>query len=191
MAINDDLTYAVHDMAPPIYPGTRDEVIARYQEEYPGQRTLKNGQVRYEWKEKIISDELALNPNAKRASIARRYQNDTKTGKPRYLSTKPSKAQQAQYKELGETLEPMDYDVPEEGIDITYVGEAMISDNEWEGSFSIHVGKDASTFTDAKGRTYSMPTGDFFAKPDMRAVFKTYFKGQDIAHSYQGDIYVN
>lgn len=79
---------------------SREAVIKYFQEKYPGQKVLKNGSVRYEWKEKLVDAELALNPSAKRASLSRRYQKDTKTGKMRFEATQPSKAQQEQYKSL-------------------------------------------------------------------------------------------
>lgn len=83
---------------------SREAVINYFQNKYPGQKTLKNGSVRYEWKEKIVDAELALNPGTKRASLSRRYQKDTRTGKMRFEATQPSKSQQQQYKELSSMI---------------------------------------------------------------------------------------
>lgn len=87
---------------------TRDAVIQYFQEKYPGQKILKNGQVRYEWKTKIVDAELALNPDAKRASLNKRYQKEK--GVERYLKGKPSPEQQRQYKALSDML-PKEYHV--------------------------------------------------------------------------------
>lgn len=150
---------------------TRDEVISHYQKEYPGQKTLKNGQVRYDWKDKIVSDELALRPDAKRASIARRYQNDKKTGKDRYLSTKPSKSQQEEYKALGETLPP----VPPETINYTVrvTGEIRISSSCRTVDFEITVG--APSDYSLQGQNAQ----DFTEEPNVEALVLAYWQGDD------------
>ena len=154
---------------------TRDEVIAHYQQEFPGQKTLKNGQVRYEWKDKIVSDELALHPDAKRASIARRYQNDTKTGKPRYLSTKPSKSQQQEYKDLGQTLPP----VPPDDINYTVrvTGEIRISSFCRPVDFTITIGAPGA---------YSLQGHNaktFTEKPNVYDLVQAYWQGDDPGYS--------
>lgn len=89
---------------------TRDAVIQYFQEKYPGQKKLKNGQIRYEWKTKLVDARMALEPGAKRASISRQFQKDTKTGKMRYEASKPSPAEKQKYKALSDML-PKEYHV--------------------------------------------------------------------------------
>jgi len=124
MAINLELAKRVRDVSSP--RESREDVIEYYQEKYPGQKTLKNGQVQYEWKKKIVDAELALNPNAKRASLNKRYQKEK--GVERYLKGKPKPEVQAQYKALGEKLPPK----PPAGITVTGTVCVRYQDNPCE-----------------------------------------------------------
>ena len=92
---------------------TREQVINYFKAEYPGEKVLKNGSIRYEWKEQLTSMLEAFTVDAKgkpykRASIARRFQKDTKTGKDRYESTQPNAKQKAEYKAIGALLPKAD-----------------------------------------------------------------------------------
>jgi hypothetical protein len=151
--------------------GTRDEIIQYYQQEYPGQRTLKNGQVRYEWKEHLTNDLLELNPDAKRASISRRFQKDTKTGKMRFESTKPSKAQEAEYKALGQELPPLPPENPDYAVHVS--GSIRISNECKPVSFTVTVGSPSA---------YSLQGANakaFTEEPNVYDLVLAYWQGDD------------
>lgn len=73
----------------------RSDIVEHYQDTY--------GQ---DWKTHIVNDIHALNPNAKRASIAREFQYDARKGQERYKSERMTNATKERYQALGKTLPP-------------------------------------------------------------------------------------
>lgn len=77
------------------YMRGRAEIAEYYQDKY-GQN----------WKSHIVNDLHNLNPNAKRASIAREFQYDARKGQERYKSERMTGATKERYQALGKTLPP-------------------------------------------------------------------------------------
>lgn len=134
----DDAVQMVKDSTS--HPRTRDEVISYFKNKYPGVKMLKTGEKRYEWKEKLTDMLQSTATDSKgqpykRASIARRFQKDTKTGKDRYESTKPSKKQQTEYKDVGALLPGKP---PKNGYHVSYKGGVRFSECEYV-SFELDI----------------------------------------------------
>lgn len=79
--------------------GSRDDVVDYYRQEYPGQKTLKNGEIRYEWKSKL-ADDLSSKLGIKRESVLRRFQ---KRGG---VEKDTSKKNASEYQAIGAKLPP-------------------------------------------------------------------------------------
>lgn len=77
------------------YYTDRREIVMWYQQEYGAS-----------WRGKIVDDLQQLFPGAKRASLAREFQFDKRTGKERWESTKVTAKTKARYEALGKKLPP-------------------------------------------------------------------------------------
>jgi hypothetical protein len=113
-------------------PQTRTDVIAYFEARYPGERTLSDGTTRHEWKEKLTDalQTTVVDKNDrpyKRASLARRFQFDARTGQERYKSARVTAKQQEEYKAVGALLPTIKARPPKGGYHVSYSGGVRFS----------------------------------------------------------------
>ena len=145
----------------PITLSTKADLVAYYQEQYPRS-----------WGAQLSRDLAAITGGNPR-NIARRFNPDRVHSQP-----KPGSAQAAEYELLGEQIGPIGYIAPEEGYELTFVGEIAISRKCYPRSFIRTItGDDAQALADAA----------FAGMADYMALFREYFDGEDVAEGFCGD----
>jgi hypothetical protein len=126
------------------YLSTRGQIVAYFRKKFPGIKTQKNGKTIEEWK-RPLSEALQPFTKGKKGqqeipSIMRRFQN---RGKKSWEMTQPSKAQQAEYVELGKSLGWQHLIAPDDGYNVHFDGYVRFSECEPK-SFDVDVtGKNA------------------------------------------------
>ena len=165
-----------------IHAESKSEVVAYYQQKYPG----KGERGGLAWKQHLIADLQAQNPNLKAKSLAKRFE-------PSRINTLEKK-NASQYAALGQTLEPIRKEPPPGGITVSFDGLVLISD--WIPiNFTVQVGPDKMTYTyniktktGFRTKTYDRDASAFWQNPTIQPILNTYFMGQSIASDAIGDI---
>jgi len=153
MSFNDDLAEQVHAQSTPVYVDTKHDLITYYQQTY-----------HYGWQVQLAND-LAPYADASPRSIQRRFNPDR--------INRPGTAQeQLQYQELAAQIGPVEYEPPEGGYEVTFVGEIAISRKCYPRAFTIYITGDEATA--------------FANNPDIMDVFTEYFEGEDVAEGFCG-----
>lgn len=148
-----DLEDQVHDASTPIYADTKAALIEYYQQNFPNR-----------W-QRQLSEDLAPLAGISARSIARRFNPDR-------IDRPGTALEQLQYQELGQEIGPVEYEPPEGGFEVTFVGEIAISRKCYPRAFTIYItGDDAIEFAN---------------DPDIMDVFYEYFEGEAIAEGYCG-----
>ena len=120
-----------HASSTPVYLETKSDLVQYYQMKYPAR-----------WQSQLTED-LAPIANAKATSLARRFQ-------PKRIDQASSNAAQEQYRQLGQQIGAVEWIPPENGYEITYVGEIAISEDCYPRSFTIYIdGLEAYAFANS------------------------------------------
>lgn len=156
---DERLQQAINDKTDPVFLEKRSAIVDHYQDTYGAN-----------WKTHIVNDILRLDPTAKKASIQRQFQYDSRTGQERYKGEKVTASTRERYESLGKELPPVGRKLQGDSITITVKGEQALGEKHGGGTRDREI---EVTLTGANAQ-------EFINNPDYRSIWDEYGVDPDL-----------